>query len=204
MRNCFLPPIPALEQAITLLDQAVDATLMDDQESACQLIKQADMPEIYEFMMQICGRTDPKIHRQHSLPKDTLPKSARIGKRMPTARVERAIFARDGYRCRFCGIRVISRKAIRTLVKLYPEVARWGRSNIEKHYALSALSISLDHVLPHSRGGTNEEANLVSACTLCQFGRNAWTLEEVEFNDPRERPPVVDDWDGLTRLLAKS
>ena len=81
-----------------------------------------------------------------------------------------------------------------------PEVARWGTRNADKHSALAALSASLDHVVPHSRGGSNEESNLVTACNACQFGRGQWTLEEVGFIDPREFKPALDAWDGLTRL----
>lgn len=86
-------------------------------------------------------------------------------------------------------------------VEMFPSVARWGRVNRDKHHALSALNATLDHILPHSRGGTNEESNLVAACGMCQFGRGHWTLEEVGFTDPRERLPILDKWDGLTRLL---
>lgn len=45
-----------------------------------------------------------------------------------------------------------------------------------------------------------DEPNLVTACNACQFGRGQWTLEEVGFFDPREYPPFLDEWDGLTRL----
>lgn len=65
---------------------------------------------------------------------------------------------------------------------------------------LLVLKASLDHILPHSRGGDNDPSNLVTACYPCQFGRSSWTLEEVGLTDPRLRPPVVDNWDGLMRL----
>jgi len=50
-------------------------------------------------------------------------------------------------------------------------------------------------------GGTNDEGNLVTACWPCQFGRGAWSLEEVGLLDPRLRAPIKDGQDGLTRLL---
>jgi len=136
------------------------------------------------------------------MPRDAIPKSQRASLRMPGQALEQAIFRRDGWRCRFCGCRVISRKARLALARLYPEEARWGKTfHEQKHCALGSLVASLDHILPHSRGGTNEEENLVTACTPCQFGRNQWTLAEVGFTDPRGREPIVDEWDGLLRIL---
>lgn len=72
------------------------------------------------------------------------------------------------------------------------------------HGAFFAMSASMDHVVPHSAGGTNEEENLVTACWSCQFGRGAWSLGEVGLLDPRTRPPVKDGWDGLGRLLTRA
>jgi hypothetical protein len=47
-----------------------------------------------------------------------------------------------------------------------------------------------------------ERENLVTACTVCQYGRGRYTIEEVVVDDPRGRPPRLDRWDGLTRLAA--
>ncbi len=66
------------------------------------------------------------------------------------------------------------------------------------------MASSLDHVVPHGRGGKNEDSNFVTACYCCQFGRGEWTLEEAELEDPRLREPVRDGWDGLSRLVAYS
>ena len=190
-----------MEHAADLLDRAVDAYLANNYVVASAFIAEAGLPEIYEYIARITGPIDPAIHWQKSMPKDVLPSHERSTLRMPTAKDEVAIFKRDGWCCRYCGCRVVSKKARSVLIRLFPKEARWGRRNIEKHSGLAALTASLDHVVPHSRGGTNAFSNLVTACGPCQFGRNDWTLEEVGFNDPRDRPPVVDGWDGLTRIL---
>lgn len=52
------------------------------------------------------------------------------------------IFDRDGFCCRYCGDRP-------------------GRSHLQ-----------VDHVIPRSRGGTDDEANLVSSCTPCNQGKS--------------------------------
>ncbi len=61
----------------------------------------------------------------------------------------------------------------------------------------------LDHVIPYARGGGNGPDNLVTACWPCNFGRGSYSLEEVGLADPRGRPPVLDGWDGLKRVLDR-
>src|SRR5438046_231799 len=51
------------------------------------------------------------------------------------------LFARDHYRCQYCG---------RSVVELKPREA-----------------LTRDHLIPISRGGTNEWTNVVTACSTC-------------------------------------
>ncbi|WP_425491574.1 HNH endonuclease [Cognatiluteimonas sedimenti] len=121
---------------------------------------------------------------------------------MPTRLVTREVFARDGWRCRYCESRVVAKEARDIFRKYLPLEARKGRTNNDNHFGLATLSASIDHVLPFRRGGTNDLTNLVTACGPCQFGKGHWTLDEVELEDPRSFPSVIDNWDGLTRLVG--
>ena len=121
--------------------------------------------------------------------------------RMPTSAETRALYMRDGWRCRFCGCRVVSNGARSALRACIPGAIPWGGSG-GYHGAFFALTASVDHVVPHSAGGGNEPENLVTACWSCQFGRGRYTIEEVGLSDPRCRPPIVDDWDGLCRVVG--
>ncbi|MCE1194805.1 MAG: HNH endonuclease [Acidovorax sp.] len=185
--------------AADLLSSAADCLLAGDTSDARQLVSEADMPVIGAYTALVTGAVNPLLHWQSTVPTAGAGPE-RSAQRMPSASAEHAIYARDGWRCRYCGTRVIDRSMRALLHRCLPDVARWGARNADKHTALAALSASLDHILPHSRGGTNDEPNLVTACNACQFGRGQWTLEEVGFFDPREHPPVLDEWDGLTRL----
>jgi len=199
MRNSFLHPIPELETATNLLDEAVDYLLDADIDAANTCVAQADMPIIWDYYHLITGPTKPVIHWQSKGP-DRISKDKRAGSRMPSVPDQNSIFVRDGWRCRFCQVRIISRDARNTL-RNHLRI-RWNKDKaIECHTALLALAASLDHVVPHSRGGTNDPSNLVSACGPCQFGRSEWTLEEVGFNSPWQRPPIIDEWEGLTRVI---
>lgn len=199
MRRCLLEPIHEHHLAAELLRQAADALLQQRVALAAELLVSADFSVIREHTVRVVGAMSVEIHRQINRPKG-LPKEERDPMRMPSLTDQNLIFERDGWRCRFCAVKVISRKARGVFVRSFPKETRWGGKEFDRHAALYSMAVSLDHVLPHSRGGGNEVSNFVTACYCCQFGRGEWTLEESELFDPRDYEPVVDDWDGLTRL----
>jgi len=55
-------------------------------------------------------------------------------------------------------------------------------------------------LLPHARGGGNSLENLLITCAPYNYGRGHHLIEEVGLADPRNRPPVRSDWDGLERF----
>lgn len=60
-----------------------------------------------------------------------------------------ALYLRDGLACAYCG------------------------SGLE-HGAM----LTLDHLIPHSQGGSNQSRNLVTACRTCNSARGERSLEE--------------------------
>ena len=203
MRISLLQPIAELDLAAKLLDAAADALLAGRESLARELVVRSDLREIGAYAQRLVGKMSEAVHIQVRRPK-SLPKASRDPARMPSETDQASIFRRDGWRCRFCGVRVISRAARSIFTRQFPEETRWTLPEFQRHYALYALASSLDHVLPHGRGGKNETSNFVTACYCCQFGRGEWTLEEVGLLDPRDRPPVVDSWDGLIRITKSA
>lgn len=65
------------------------------------------------------------------------------------------ILVRDNYQCQYCGAKPRQERD-----KLRPEGHRDG-----KKYPLSAMTI--DHIVPRSRGGTTEWTNAVTCCHKC-------------------------------------
>jgi hypothetical protein len=57
--------------------------------------------------------------------------------------------------------------------------------------------------MPMSLGGLDDEANLVTACACCNFGKDQYSVDELGLDDPREFPPVESTWDGLTSLIPE-
>jgi hypothetical protein len=148
--------------------------------------------------LKVVGKIDPEIHHRTKNPVYTkLPVSP--GPHMPAAGVTREVLARDGYRCRFCGCRVIVKEAWNSFIKTLPAAMRVDRAG-SHHSAFGALRASIDHVVPFRRGGSNDPDNLVTACGTCQFGRGHWLLEECDLDDPRQYSPLKDSWDGIIRL----
>ncbi len=198
LRPCLAPPIREFAVAADLLDDAADALLAGDEAGAHVALRLADLPAIFVHAQRIMGRIDPDIHRLRPVPPRN--DSVRITARMPPAAVTRAVFARDGWRCRFCACRVVPREVRDRLRRLLPGAIPWSKE-AGYHAAFYAITATLDHVLAHAAGGTNDLDNLVTACWPCNFGRGAYSLAEFGLSDPRTRDPIIDDWDGLTRIL---
>ena len=152
------------------------------------------------------GRYDEDIHRDKRYDISAALKSATrsTGARMPNAQVTMGVFRRDGFRCRYCGTRVIHPRARAILMTAAPEALSWPSKDDLKHAAFYALTAVPDHVVPFKRGGTNEPENLVTACQCCNYGKGNFLLSELDLTDPRDRPPVTDSWDGLAGLLVSS
>jgi 5-methylcytosine-specific restriction endonuclease McrA len=70
------------------------------------------------------------------------------------------IFMRDKYRCQYCGIRVGS---------IHPEL-------LEK---LRVEHLTLDHIMPSSRGGSDEADNLATSCKPCNNRKDNRTPDEA-------------------------
>ena len=198
-RRCLLAPVAQFQVAAGLLEQAVGQLMASNEDTARYFIVQADLPEIREHAIKLVGRMSAEVHLNVRRP-TCWRKEDRDPTRMPSLPRQTAIFARDGWRCRFCGIKVISRAARLALVKRFPAETRWSGPEFKRHSALYAMASSLDHVVPHGQGGKNETSNFVTACYCCQFGRGEWTLDQMQLLDPRDREPPVDEWDGLSGL----
>lgn len=96
---------------------------------------------------------------------------------------------------------VIRTEVRRVLHAAYPQALPWGRTNRSQHAAFQALWLQYDHVIPHARGGSNAQENLVVACAACNFGRMNYTLAEVGFAPLATDFDKDREWDGLERML---
>lgn len=109
---------------------------------------------------------------------------------------------RDGWRCRYCGLRVVVSSTMTKLETLLPEVLPMGPTAITSHPAQCILRLTWDHVVPHASGGGGGVDNVVASCGGCNFNKGNCSLAELSLQDPRLRDPHPDDWDGLVGRLG--
>ena len=123
----------------------------------------------------------------------------------PTRRVIMEVFRRDGFRCRYCGLRVILTDVLRAFSQVVGNDAfPFGASGPERHGATRVYLASPDHVIPKGLlENPNTLENLVTACWPCQFGKMEFTLEQLSLANPFDRGPICDKWDGLTSALPE-
>jgi 5-methylcytosine-specific restriction endonuclease McrA len=198
LRQSLSEPIAQLKDAARYLDTAVSAHLQQKPAIAEELFRLADMPEIRRWTKLIWANSEIHVRARSSEP--TLAKELRAKERMPTQAEKSQVHQRDGYHCRFCGMPVVRSKTRKLIHQAYPQAVIWGDKEAQQHAAFQAMWAQYDHVVPHSRGGTNDLENLVLTCAPCNFGRAGYTLQEVAVTDPRSRLPVQSQWDGLERF----
>lgn len=126
------------------------------------------------------------------------------GPRTASAALRARILNRDGYLCRYCGVRVIPREVLTAYGEIVgQEVFGTGRANAARHGAALVSWAEIDHVAPYKKGGRTEEDNLVASCWACNYGKDRYTVEQLGIQDPRDRQPLDSDWDGLWSLLPR-
>jgi len=117
-----------------------------------QLIVEADTPEITTYAIKLVGKMTTEVHWSTRRP-ICLPKSERDPTRMPTLKEQNTIFARDGWRCRFCDTKVINKSARSVLTKAFSIETHWTSLEFQQHSSLYAMASSLLNGLmsPHHR-----------------------------------------------------
>lgn len=199
LRNCLRDPPPAIFEAAEFLKEAENAHLSGNRERASELLRQANMPVIREWTESLWGKNNGGVVQVRSVdhPTPVVPKTERDSRRMPGPELRRALIARDGYACRFCGIPLVPASVRARIHSLYPNARIWGRRNVDQHAALQAMWVQFDHVLPWTRGGRTSFENLIITCAPCNFARMEHTIEEVGLLPPGPPRARMPDWTGL-------
>ncbi len=203
MKQCIKKPIPEVFAAIDALSLAVDAHISGDSKLAAQLFERANSKEAWQWLDRPWIDCHINVvHWKVEGDTSTLPSRERDPDRNIRKAIRDAVLARDGYRCRYCGLPVISADVRKLAHRLYPNAVPWVPADTKQQHAGFQVSwLQFDHVVPHSHGGRSSEENVVISCALCNFGKFNYTLKQLDIEDPRLRPPESSEFDGLTRLL---
>jgi len=167
-------------------------------ERARAIIAQCRAEEIRDWFVRV-GQNSGN-YRYRIIARSKKVKGSTSRQPWPTA-LERPIIERDGYRCRYCGIRVIHADDFRAIARrLEMPTLVSGRGNLGRHPLRLLAQSTFDHVVPVTREGRNDETNLVTACWSCNFGKDSYTLEELGIHRliVASSPPVPQPgWNGL-------
>lgn len=202
MRRCLKEPIPEIFSVWEVLSAAVDAHLEGNYSQADDLFRQADSPEVWNWLNPAWTKVhDNVVWRKPAGDTQIVPKEIRDPDRKIAPSIRSAVLRRDGYRCRYCGIPVVHADIRKIAAKLYPDSVPWdARDPAKQHSGFQCLWLQFEHVEPHSHGGRSTEDNVVISCALCNFGKDKFTLRQLDLLDPRLRPPEPLHYDGLERL----
>lgn len=121
-----------------------------------------------------------------------------------SSRVEREVYERDGYVCRYCDSPVVTGAVLKAYSRVVgADAFPTGATNRDRHGAALVFRATADHVRPRSGGGTDSIENLVTACWPCNYGKGSCSLESLRLDDPRERLAAGSPaWHGLSEHLA--
>lgn len=113
------------------------------------------------------------------------------------------IFLRDGFVDRYSGDRLLFPPVLRVLSNLMPEEfpfhKNWKMS--ECHIAYWKLLPTLDHIVPVSRGGADDESNWVCSSQLRNSAKSNWLLKELGWKlHPQGN---LDEWDGQIKWFVE-
>ena len=113
------------------------------------------------------------------------------------------VFVRDGFVDRYSGDKLIFSPVLRLLSILMPNEFPFHKNwkMTECHLGFWQLLPTVDHVIPVSRGGPNEESIMVCTSQLRNSAKANWLLEELEWE--LQPPGDFSKWDGLMNWFIR-
>jgi hypothetical protein len=112
------------------------------------------------------------------------------------------VFLRDGFLDRYSGSPLVLPGALRAISMAIPEAFPYQRNwkAGECHPAFWQLAATVDHVVPVTLGGSNDEANLVTTSMQRNMAKGNFALEELNWT---LYPPGDGTWDGLSAWFVR-
>lgn len=185
-------------------EEAVEALVAGDRARCLARLADIRTAEIREWYIVHAMQSGPQRARILGRPTPPKPDESTLDRVRSPKPFEDQVFARDGFRCRYCGNRLVSRDFLKRFKQvLNTDAFNKGPRDEDTHGAFLILEPCADHVVPHRLGGRTAPENLVTCCNPCNYGKAAYTIEQMGLEDPFRRSPILDGWDGLKSWIAR-
>jgi hypothetical protein len=107
------------------------------------------------------------------------------------------VFVRDGFRDRYTGDRLVFPPVLRLLALALPAAfpfhPNWKTA--VTHPAFWEVGATIDHLVPVTRGGADDESNWVTTSMARNSAKQNWRIEELGWQ--LQAPGRFAEWDGL-------
>ncbi|MBI1830238.1 MAG: HNH endonuclease [Planctomycetes bacterium] len=197
-----LPPPVWFDGQLDFFGDAVRNAATGDFEIARALVRTIRCAQLREWYVE--HGQNSGVFRSRTIGEMPLPTGPiELDKTRMSTAVAREVFLRDGYRCRYCGIRLVDERVTSAFEAVVGrDVFCATGTNAQRHGIVLAFRAIADHVLDWKRGGRTSAENLVSACWSCNYGKSNYTLDQIGLDDPRDRPPLsANGSDGLSQYI---
>lgn len=198
-KRCPLPPPDYFESCLDQFIKAYSAATQGNITESVSLLSKTRSEDLRQWFVEH-GQMSGWHHRVKLL---KLQKPENYAGELETnkriAPFEKEVYARDGYRCRYCQIRVVDFKVLKSMEKLVggENFKASGTGNQIRHGISLTFRATADHVLPMSYGGRTAMENLVTSCWNCNYGKYNALLEQMNLENPIYYPtPNNLKWDG--------
>ena len=202
-RETPLPVPDFFEKAVEGFTIAVTSLIDGNKEDSLVALKETNHEAVGEFFIEH-GQQSAYFRVQNRLEIDKANRVAKDLNNSPRLipKVEKEVFERDSYRCRYCGLRIIAKEVFAEYSRIVgSDNFSVDRENSKRNGLTLGLRGVADHVQPYASGGETNIDNLVTSCYSCNFGKAGYTLEQIGIFDPRLKQPANDGWLGLTEFL---
>ncbi len=193
--QCLVQPPPQLLSSTFQLVEVANRLEDGDVEGAREMIYLIDLDACHWYWRE-CGRRrkllhEPLRHRDYK---------RNVGPSKVSTRMRNEIAKRDGWRCRYCSLPLVHPDFLNAVRRALPAEdfpAAPAPMEGSAYPGRLLFRISPDHVVPRAAGGLDDVTNLVSSCGACNFAKAYCTIDELGLNDPCQRDPIQDGWNGL-------
>ena len=188
-KTCPLQPPKYFNQSLNVFVKAFRAAEVGDKDAAIKLLGDTQGQELRNWYIEH-GQMSGWHYRVKALKKPKPKKyTGELEKNKSFTKYESQVYQRDGYRCGYCGIRVIDTKALLKMEKIVgKKYFKVKGKNHERHGVALVLRATIDHIKPLSRGGRTRMGNLITSCWSCNYGKLNATLKQLGISNPLKKP----------------